>query len=168
MFSLIFSLWRSSWNIFIWILVGPQAKSWDSVGHHLLLPDLVQFSCVYITCQFLFGFNFTNGALWDIGLVHCGICIYIVYILLFLHFFVILYQMSWYNYIDVIMSTMAPQITSSRLFTQPFIRCTSKKASKLRVTGLCAGNSPVTGEFPAQMTSNPENVSNWWRHHVIW
>ena len=25
-----------------------------------------------------------------------------------------------------------------------------KKTSKLRVTGLCAGNSPVTGEFPAQ------------------
>ena len=24
----------------------------------------------------------------------------------------------------------------------------SKKTSKLRVTGLCAGNSPVTGEFP--------------------
>ena len=32
----------------------------------------------------------------------------------------------------------------------------SKKASKLRVTGLCAGNSPVTGEFPAQMASNAE------------
>ena len=29
----------------------------------------------------------------------------------------------------------------------------SKKTSKLRVTGLCAGNSPVTGEFPAQMAS---------------
>ena len=26
----------------------------------------------------------------------------------------------------------------------------SKKTSKLRVTGLCEGNSPVTGEFPAQ------------------
>ena len=42
----------------------------------------------------------------------------------------------------------------------------SKKTSKLRVTGLCAGNSLVTGEFPAQMTSNAENVSIWWRHHV--
>ena len=29
----------------------------------------------------------------------------------------------------------------------------SKKTAKLRVTGLCAGNSPVTGEFPAQMAS---------------
>ena len=37
----------------------------------------------------------------------------------------------------------------------------SKKTLKLRVTGLCAGNSPGTGEFPAQMASNAENVSNW-------
>ena len=42
----------------------------------------------------------------------------------------------------------------------------SNKTSKLRVTGLCAGNSPVTGEFPAQKASNAENVSIWWRHHV--
>ena len=40
----------------------------------------------------------------------------------------------------------------------------SKKTSKLRVTGLCAGNSPGTGEFPAQMSSKAENVSIWWRH----
>ena len=43
----------------------------------------------------------------------------------------------------------------------------SKKMSKLRVTGLCAGNSAVTGKFPAQMASNAENVSIWWRHHGI-
>ena len=42
----------------------------------------------------------------------------------------------------------------------------SKKTSKLRVTGLCAGNSPGTGEFSAQMASNAENVSIWWRRHV--
>ena len=41
----------------------------------------------------------------------------------------------------------------------------SKKTSKRRVTGLCAGNSPGTGEFPAQMASNVENVPIWWRHH---
>ena len=41
----------------------------------------------------------------------------------------------------------------------------SKKTSKLRVTGLCAGNSSETGEFPAQRASNAENVSIWWRHH---
>ena len=41
----------------------------------------------------------------------------------------------------------------------------SKKTSKLRVTGLCAGNSPQTGEFSAQMATNAENASIWWRHH---
>ena len=41
----------------------------------------------------------------------------------------------------------------------------SKKTSKLRVTGLCEGNSPLTGEFPAQRASNAENASIWWRHH---
>ena len=43
----------------------------------------------------------------------------------------------------------------------------SKKTSKLRVTGLCAGNSPVTGEFTVQRASTAENVSIWWRHHPI-
>ena len=51
------------------------------------------------------------------------------------------------------------------LLNRLFIR-RSKKIPMLRVTGLCAGNSPVTGEFPAQMASNAENVSIWWRHHV--
>ena len=41
----------------------------------------------------------------------------------------------------------------------------SKKTSKLRVTGLCTGNSPVPGEFSTQMASNAEIVSIWWRHH---
>ena len=40
-----------------------------------------------------------------------------------------------------------------------------KEKSKLRITGLCEGNSPVTGEFPTQRASNPENVSIWC---VIW
>ena len=43
----------------------------------------------------------------------------------------------------------------------------SKKTSKLRITGLCVGNSPGTGEFPAQMASYAENVSIWWRHHGL-
>ena len=36
-----------------------------------------------------------------------------------------------------------------------------KKTSKLRVTDICDGNSPVTGEFPAQMASDAETVSIW-------
>ena len=47
-------------------------------------------------------------------------------------------------------------------------RLRSKKTWKLRVTSLCAGNSPGTGEFPAQMASYAENHSIWWRHHVNW
>ena len=42
-------------------------------------------------------------------------------------------------------------------------KCRSKKTS-----GLCVGNSPGTGEFPAQRASDAENVSIWWRHHVQW
>ena len=45
--------------------------------------------------------------------------------------------------------------------------CRSNKTSKLHVTGLCAGKSPGAGEFPTQMASNAENISIWWRHHVI-
>ena len=46
---------------------------------------------------------------------------------------------------------------SLRLFTQPFIRVQSKENIK----------APGTGEFPAQMASNAENVSIWWRHHEL-
>ena len=35
-------------------------------------------------------------------------------------------------------------------------RCRSKKTQKLRVSGLCEENSPVTSEFPAQKASNKE------------
>ena len=51
-----------------------------------------------------------------------------------------------------------------RLLNRLFRR-RSKKTSKLCVTGLCADNSLVNSELPAQMTCNAENVSIWWRHH---
>ena len=70
------------------------------------------------------------------------------------------------HYNDVIMSAMASQITSLRIVYSIVYSGANKKTSKLRVTGLCAGNSPVTGEFPAQMASDAENVSTWWRHHA--
>ena len=34
--------------------------------------------------------------------------------------------------------------------------CRSKKTSKLRVTGLCEGNSPITGEFPHKGPVTPK------------
>ena len=49
----------------------------------------------------------------------------------------------------------------------PFIQAKLKEnINAPRHWPLCAGNSPVTGEFPAQMASNAENVSTQWRHHV--
>ena len=71
------------------------------------------------------------------------------------------------HYYDVIMSAIASQISHQRLYClhKRLFRRRSKITSKLRVTGLCAGNSPGTGEFPAQKASNEENVSIWWRHH---
>ena len=70
-----------------------------------------------------------------------------------------------YNY--VVMSTMASQFNGVLVVHSTV--CSGedkKKTSKLRVTGLWEGNSPVTGEFPAQRASNAENVSILWRHHV--
>ena len=46
-----------------------------------------------------------------------------------------------------------------------WFRRRSIKTSRLHITGLCAGNSPLTVGFPAQKTSNTENVSSGWRHH---
>ena len=61
---------------------------------------------------------------------------------------------------------MYNDLSFSQLFTQPFIQTQIKDNIKaLRHWPLC-GVSPGTGEFPAQMASNTENVSIWWRHHV--
>ena len=55
------------------------------------------------------------------------------------------------------MSAMASQIASLTIvFWSLYLGADEKKISKLRVTGLCEGNSPVTGEFPAQKASNAE------------
>ena len=66
------------------------------------------------------------------------------------------------------MAAISSQITSLTIvYSNRLFRRRSKKASKLRVAGLCEGNSPGTGEFPAQMANNAENVSIWWRHHAM-
>ena len=71
------------------------------------------------------------------------------------------FSLQWrHNEHDGVSNHQPHDCLLNRLF-----RCRSKKTSNLRVTGLCVGNSPVTGEFPAQRASNAENVSIWWRHH---
>ena len=72
------------------------------------------------------------------------------------------YSLQWHhNWRDSVSNHKPHDCFLNRLF-----RRRSKKTSKLRVIGLCAGNSPGTGEFPVQMASNAENVSIWWRHHA--
>ena len=65
------------------------------------------------------------------------------------------------HYNDVTMGTMTSQITSLMIvYSTVYSSRRLKKTSKLRVTGLCEGNSPV-----AQRASDTENVFIWWSHH---
>ena len=50
---------------------------------------------------------------------------------------------------------------ASRLFTQSFIQTQIKENIK------APRHWPLCDEFPAQMASYAENISIWWRHHVI-
>ena len=66
---------------------------------------------------------------------------------------------SMLHYSGVIMGSLASEITSLTIvYTTVYSGTDKKNTSKLRVTGLCAGNSPVA--------CNAENVSIWWRHHI--
>ena len=71
------------------------------------------------------------------------------------------------HYGEVIMGAITSNHQPHDCLLNRLFRCKSKKISKLRVTGLCAGNSPGTGEFPTQMDSNAENVSIWSSHHDL-
>ena len=74
----------------------------------------------------------------------------------------------FHHYSDVIMRAMASQVTSLTIvYSTVYSGGRSNKTSKLRVTGLCEVNSPVTGEFTTQRASNAANVSIWWRHHGV-
>ena len=94
----------------------------------------------------------------------------LLYVDMFFHSFICLFhthvlchvsKLHWrHNGCDSVSNHQPHDCLLSRIFGRR-----SKKTSKLRVTGLCAGNSSGTGEFPAQMASNAENVSIWWRHH---
>ena len=65
------------------------------------------------------------------------------------------------------MRAMASQITCLSIVYSTVIQAQMKETAELCVTGLCEGNSLVTGEFPTQRASNAENVSIWWCHHDI-
>ena len=74
----------------------------------------------------------------------------------------VLHTLRWrHNGRDSMSNNQSHDYLLNRLF-----RRRSKKTSKPRVTGLCAGYSPGTGELSAQMARNAETVSIWWHHHV--
>ena len=65
------------------------------------------------------------------------------------------------------MGMMGSQITSLMIaYSTVYSDEDQRKHQSSSVTDLCVENSPGTGEFPAQMASNAENVSTWWRHHA--
>ena len=96
--------------------------------------------------------------------------IVVCFVLLWLYRHIVVYtvrcismSLRWrHNGCDSVSNYQPHHCLLNRLF-----RRRSKKTSKLRITGLCAGNSPGTGESSAQMASNAEHVSIWWRHHVL-
>ena len=65
------------------------------------------------------------------------------------------------------MSPMVSQ-TPSLTIVYSTVYSGADQRNKFRITDLCEGNSPVTGEFPAQRASNAQNVSILWRHHVFY
>ena len=84
-----------------------------------------------------------------------------IFLFLFMNSCIHPVSLHWrHNGHDSVLNHQPHDCLLNRLF-----RRRSKKRSKLRITGLCVGNSPETGEFPAQMASNAENISIWWRHH---
>ena len=64
------------------------------------------------------------------------------------------------------MGAMASQFTSLAIvYSIVYSGADKKKHQSSAPLAFVKGNSPVTGEFRAQMVSNAENVSIWWRHH---
>ena len=72
-------------------------------------------------------------------------------------------SLQWrHNGRDCVLNYRRLDCVFNRLFRRSW-----KKTSKLRMTGLCEGNSPVTGGFPAQRASKADNGSILWRHRVF-
>ena len=83
----------------------------------------------------------------------------------FIYVLVMNYDLRSTHYSDAIMGTMASRITGLTIVYSTVSSGADQRKHQNYVTGICAENSPVAGEFPAQMASDAENVSIWWRHH---
>ena len=66
------------------------------------------------------------------------------------------------------MSVMASQIASLTIVYLTFYSGPNqRKPQSSTPLAFCAGNSRMTGDVPAQMASDAENVFIWWHHHEI-
>ena len=66
-------------------------------------------------------------------------------------------ECKYIHYNDVIMSEIAPQITSLTIvYSSVYSGADQRKLQSSVSLAFARGNSPVTGEFPAQRASNPE------------
>ena len=61
---------------------------------------------------------------------------------------------------------MASQITSLTIVYSTVYSGADQRKYQSSALLAFVENSPEIGDFPAQMASNAENVSIWWRHHV--
>ena len=118
--------------------------------HHLLLSHYRclagQGRCIRLNVTIAVIIKLWNGTIYSICLANCpGL------VSLCLHWLVVSgyrgqVSLQWrHNGSDSVSNHQPRECLLSRLIMRR-----SKKTSKLRVTGLCAGNSPETGEFPAQ------------------
>ena len=63
------------------------------------------------------------------------------------------------------MGAMASQITSFTIVHSTIYSGADQRKHQSSASVAGVGNSPGTGWFTAQVASNAENVSIWWRHH---
>ena len=65
------------------------------------------------------------------------------------------------------MGAIASEITSLAIVYLTVYSGVDQRKHQRSESLVFAGNSPVTSEFPAQRASDAENVSIWWRHHIL-
>ena len=107
-----------------------------------------------------------SGAFWDLEEVHTGICE--ICLLKIGYSQVKSMGMRFPHYCDVIMSTMASQITGDpNVCSTVCIDVHQWNHQSSASLALCEENPPVTGRFPSQRASNAGNSSISWRHHEM-
>ena len=84
-----------------------------------------------------------------------------VYVHKYTHHWNGLISAKYYN--DVIMGAMASQITSLTIIYSTIYSGGDQRKHQSSVS--LAFVRGITGEFPAHMASNAQNVSIWWRHY---